>query len=393
MEGIDDAELHVSYGITGNDDIPGMNRYSYLAGTNLYPTTVGLRLASLANDELKWETTRKFNAGFSLRLLDDRLTVGLDYFRHSTDDLLTLQKAPVETGHKYQLKNGGKMENEGFEASVGVRVLNFKNFSWQTDLDIAHYVNNIVQLPGQSLTTSVLGGEIITKEGSPAGLFYGYKTDGVFATTVEAQEASLKVQNKDASYSSFAAGDVRFEDLDRNGIIDDDDRQIIGDPNPDITGSWFNRFVWKRFTLGVMFTYSIGGDVYNYQRRQLESMQNLWNQTNAARNRWKNEGQHTDMPRAVYGDPVGNARFSDRWIEDGSYLKLSNVSLSYDIPYSNNYIQGITVWASATNLYTFTRYLGVDPEVSMQNGTLYQGIDNGLLANGRSFYMGVKINL
>lgn len=393
VEGIDDAELHVSYGITGNDDIPGMNRYSYLAGTNLYPTTVGLRLASLANDELKWETTRKFNAGFSLRLFDDRLTVGLDYFRHSTDDLLTLQKAPVETGHKYQLKNGGKMENEGFEASVGVRVLNFKNFSWQTDFDIAHYVNKIVQLPGQSLTTSVLGGEIITKEGSPAGLFYGYKTDGVFATMAEAQEASLKVQNKDASYSSFAAGDVRFEDLDRNGIIDDDDRQIIGDPNPDITGSWFNRFVWKRFTLGVMFTYSIGGDVYNYQRRQLESMQNLWNQTNAARNRWKNEGQHTDMPRAVYGDPVGNARFSDRWIEDGSYLKLSNVSLSYDIPYSNNYIQGITVWASATNLYTFTRYLGVDPEVSMQNGTLYQGIDNGLLANGRSFYMGVKINL
>ena len=393
VKAVDDAELHVSYGVTGNDDIPGMSRYSYLAGTNLYSTTVGLRLAGLANDELKWETTRKFNAGFSLRLLDDRLTVGFDYFRHSTSDLLTLQKAPVETGREYQLKNGGKMENEGFEASVGARVLNFRNFSWQTDLGVSHYVNKITSLPGGQQTTQVLGGEIITREGSPAGLFYGYKTKGVFATTAEASEANLKVQNADASYSTFAAGDVHFDDYAPNGIIDGKDRQVIGDPNPDLTGSWFNRFVWKRFTLGVMFTWSLGGDIYNYQRQQLESMQNLWNQTNAARNRWKNEGQHTDMPRAAYGDPMGNARFSDRWIEDGSFLKLSNVQLSYDIPYSNSYIQGITVWAAATNLYTFTRYLGADPEVSMHNGTLWQGIDNGQLANGRSFYMGVKINL
>lgn len=393
VKAIDDAELHVSYGITGNDDIPGMNRYSYLAGTNLFSNTTGLHLAGLANDGLKWETTHKFNAGFSLRLLDDRLTVGFDYFRHNTDDLLTLQKAPVETGQKYQLKNGGKMRNEGFDASISLRAVNLRDFSWQTDLGFAHYVNKITSLPGHEQTTTVLGGEIITREGSPAGLFYGYKTKGVFATAAEAREANLRIQNNDASYSTFAAGDIHFDDPDNNGIINEKDRQVIGDPNPDLTGSWFNRLVWKRFTLGVMLTYSIGGDIYNYHRQQLESMQNLWNQTNAVRNRWKNEGHCTNIPRAVYGDPMGNARFSDRWIEDGSYLKLSNVSLSYDIPYSNNYIQGITVWAAATNLYTFTRYLGTDPEVSMQNGTLYQGIDNGQLARGRSFYMGVKINL
>lgn len=393
VKGINDAEIHLSYGVTGNDDLPGMNRYSYLSGVNLFDNTVGLQLSALANDELKWETTRKFNAGFSLHLLNDRLTVGFDYFLHNTSDLLTLQNAPIETGQQYQLKNGGKMRNEGFEVNVGMHAINLKNFSWQTDLGLSHYTNKITSLPNKSQITSVLGGEIITQEGSPAGLFYGYKTHGIFATTTEAQTANLRVQNQDASYSTFAAGDVIFDDLDGNGIIDENDRQIIGNPNPDFTGSWSNRFTWKRFTLGVMFTFSIGGDVYNYQRQQLESMNNVWNQTNAARNRWKNEGQITSMPRATYGDPMGNSRFSDRWIENGSYLKLSNVSLSYDIPYSNTYIQGITVWAAATNLYTFTRYLGIDPEVSMQSGTLYQGIDNGLLANGRSLYLGVKINL
>ena len=384
---------HLSYGLTGNDDLPGMSTNSYLSGVSLFSNATGLRLGSLANEELKWETTRKLNAGLSLHLLNDRLTVAFDYFLHNTSDLITLQNAPVESGQQYILKNGGKLQNQGFETAVGVKAVNLKDFSWQTDLGISHYVNKVKELPAGSIITDVLGGQVITQEGSPAGLFYGYKSKGVFATTAEAQAANLKVQNSDASYSTFAAGDIWFDDLNGDGIIDTQDRQVIGDPNPDLTGSWSNRFTYKRLTLGVQFTFSLGGDVYNYQRQQLESMSGVWNQTNAARNRWKSEGQQTSVPRATYGDPMGNSRFSDRWIEDGSYLKLANVSLSYDVPYSNQYIQGITVWAAATNLYTWTRYLGVDPEVSYQSGTLYQGIDNGLLARGRSFYMGVKINL
>ncbi|MGM9710251.1 MAG: SusC/RagA family TonB-linked outer membrane protein [Prevotella sp.] len=390
---VSDANIHMSYGVTGNDDIPGMNAYSYLAGKPLFSNSIALRLLGISNDELKWETTTKYNVGLSLSFLNDRVTLDFDYYHHTTDDLLTMQNAPIETGQEYVLRNGGKLENSGFDAHLGIKAVNIRNFGWQTDIAVGKYKNKITQLPSDGFVTDILGGQVITKQGSPAGLFYGYKTKGIFTTTEEAMTANLKVQNSDASYSTFAAGDVWFEDVEKDGVINEKDRQVIGDPNPDLTGSWSNRFTYKRLSLDVLFTFSLGADIYNYQRQMLESMNGLWNQTTAIVNRWKNNGQQTDIPRATYGDPMGNSRFSDRWIEDGSYLKLKSVSLNYDIPYSNNYIQGISVWVAANNLLTWTKYLGIDPEVSMQNGTLYQGIDNGLLANGRSFYMGIKINL
>ena len=141
------------------------------------------------------------------------------------------------------------------------------------------------------------------------------------------------------------------------------------------------------------FSYSVGNDIYNYQRALLESGSQFINQTTALNRRWMAEGQQTDIPQITYGDPMGNSRFSDRWIEDGSYLKLKNVTLSYQIPITNEYIQGLSVWAAANNLFTITRYLGNDPEVSCGNGVLMQGIDAGDLNPGRSFTLGVKINL
>ena len=262
-----------------------------------------------------------------------------------------------------------------------------------SSLDFQHTINRIKQLADGDYTTEILGGEVLTAVGHPASVFYGYKTKGVFATSAEAAEANLKIQNANASYSTFGAGDVHFVDVDGNGVINEKDKQVIGNPNPDLTGSFFNRFAYKRFQLDVLCTYSIGNDVYNYMRQQLESMQGLWNQTQAVKNRWKSEGQETTMPRAVYGDPMGNSRFSDRWIEDGSFFKVKNVKLSYELPINNTYIHGLTIWGAVSNLVTFTKYLGIDPEVSMNSKVLYQGIDNGLLANGRSFYMGMKINL
>ena len=175
--------------------------------------------------------------------------------------------------------------------------------------------------------------------------------------------------------------------------MDERDKTIIGDPNPDFTGSFANRFTMGRFALDVLCTFKCGGDVYNYQRQTLESMTDTYNQTGAVMNRWRHEGQVTDMPKAVYGDPMGNGRFSSRWIEDGSFFKLKNVRLSYVWPINNVFIQGVTFWAGASNLLTLTKYLGPDPDVSMQTGVLYQGIDNGLLSHGRSYQIGVKLNL
>ena len=139
--------------------------------------------------------------------------------------------------------------------------------------------------------------------------------------------------------------------------------------------------------------YSLGNDVYNYQRALLESGSSFYNQTVAVTNRWKVEGHETNMPKATYGDPKGNNRFSDRWIEDGSYIRLKDVTLSYKVPVSASWLQGLTVWCAGTNLLTFSKYLGSDPEFSFSNNVLYQGIDNGMLGQSRSFHVGVKINL
>ena len=168
---------------------------------------------------------------------------------------------------------------------------------------------------------------------------------------------------------------------------------VIGNPNPDIYGNLFTRLSYKGLSLDVNFNYSVGNDVYNYYRQQLESGSSFYNQTTAMLNRWTVDGQLTDIPAVAYGDPVGNSRFSDRWIEDGSYLRLKDITLSYNVPVSASWLQGLTVWASGTNLVTLTKYLGSDPEFSFSNNVLYQGIDNGLLGQSRSFQVGVKINL
>ena len=184
-----------------------------------------------------------------------------------------------------------------------------------------------------------------------------------------------------------------FVDINKDGKIDEADKTIIGNPNPDIYGNIFGSVMWKNFTLTLGLNYSLGNDVYNYSRSVLESGSNFYNQTIAMANRWRHEGQVTDMPRLSYGDPMGNARFSDRWIEDGSYLRLKTVNISYKVPVKGDWIQGLTIWAEANNLFTITKYLGSDPEFSAANGVLYQGIDPGNVALSRTFTFGMKINL
>jgi hypothetical protein len=177
------------------------------------------------------------------------------------------------------------------------------------------------------------------------------------------------------------------------GQIDEADRVVIGNPNPDIYGNIFTSVNWKRFTLSAVMNYSLGNDIFNYQRSLLEGGSNFYNQTTAMTNRWRAEGQKTDMPRIAYDDPMGNSRFSDRWIEDGSYLRLKTVNLTYKVPVNYSWLQGLSVWAEANNLFTITRYLGNDPEMSVSNSVLYQGIDAGNIALGRTFTLGLRINL
>ena len=247
---------------------------------------------------------------------------------------------------------------------------------------------------GTALFSYINGATILTQEGSAANLFYGYRTKGVFSTTKQAQDAGLYVLDANGVKKNyFEAGDMIFDDIYADNRIDENDRVVIGDPNPDIYGNIFTSVSWKNLRLDANLTYCLGNDVYNYMRQQLESGSRFMNQTTAVTRRWMAEGDVTDMPKATFQDPMENSRFSDRWIEDGSYLKLKSITLSYDLPINSTYLQGLQFWIQANNVLTLTKYLGTDPEFSSTPSVIGQGIDLGYVGQSRSFMAGIKINL
>jgi len=394
-KGLNYLKLNVGFDLLGNDDLNSQASRSYFAAQRIFNTTTGLAIANIGNTKLQWETTARLTAGLQLSAFNNRLRFQFNYFNANTYHLLSLSNLSYLTGLQTNWANGGRIRNEGFDVALDVKLLNLKNWTWSLGASAGHYKNTIESLPGNTgyVDQTLYNATIRNQEGKAAGLFYGFKTDGVFSTQGEADAASLYQLTETGARQYFAAGDMRFVDVNGDHCIDQNDMQVIGDPNPDIYGTIYTKLSWKRLTLSANFTYSLGGDIYNYQRSILESGSYFYNQTTAMLGRWTHEGQQTEVPRANFMDQKGNSRFSDRWIEDGSYLKLNNVTISYTLPIRSTYLQGFTIWAAANNLFTITRYLGSDPEFSHSNAVLGRGIDRGLLGTGRSFSIGAKINL
>ena len=399
--GINYLRVNAGYDMSGNDDISNYAARTSLSALRFNYNAIGLQLTNIGNDEIKWETNHKFNVGLQAYMLNSRLGVDFNYYVNKTKDLLTLQtfKNPIGGINNYWT-NGGEIKNQGFELSVTAKPVVTRNWNVEVGASVGHYANKVTKLPHGDYTPSVYGdNNILTSVGNPVGLFYGYKTAGVFATDAEAKAAGkdgyLYMEDNAGLRNDFKAGDVHFIDQNNDGKISELDKVVIGDPNPDIYGNIFATINYKNLTLTMGWNYSLGNDVYNYQRSILNSGSTFYNQQVAEVAHWRYEGQQTDLPRLAYGDPMGNNRFSDRWIEDGSYLRLKTLNLSYKVPVPGSWtwLQGLTVWAQANNLLTFTKYLGSDPEFSIGNGVLYQGIDCGNIAQGRSFQCGVKINL
>ena len=417
-------KLSAGYEETGNDNIDYYASRTYFANVKFFGRATALSLANIANSSIQWETTRRFNVGLETSVFDNRVNLGVNVFWSKTSNLLTMQNLNYITGLPAMLSNNGAMTNKGVNVNVNAAVLNTKNFKWEMGFSVGHYNNEMTELKTDPViqynldangnkagiyktingyTSSIYGdNNVLTATGHAAGVFYGFKTAGVFSTDAEASQAGkygyLRYPTGYAgdSYRNFKAGDVHFIDQNGDGWISEADMVQIGDPNPDIFGNIFTKFTWKQFTLDVIFKYSLGNDVFNYQRSQLEKQNNLWNQSAAVRNRWTYDGQKTDIPRAVLENSnewVNNERFSDRWIEDGSYLKMKKVRLTYKLPLSLSWLQGLSVWGEANNVFTISKYLGSDPEVSCDNSVLYQGIDTGMLSSYRSFNFGITINL
>lgn len=408
---IDYLKLTAGIDWSGNDNISNSAAFCYHQNVQYSSKMMGLVIGNIENQSIQWETTRRVNAGLDLHAFNNRLRLTGNFFHNVTNNLLTLKILDPLAGLDYVWSNGGALQNTGAYVNANVRVLNAKNWKWEVGASVGTYKNVVTELPDQTVfqsekdgvlrgyTSEIYDGTILTAVGQSAGVFFGYETDGVFATTAEAYDAEKgdwRLYTEDVNtgvLTPFEAGDVKFVDQNNDGKINESDRVIIGNPNPDIYGNISSNLIYKNFSLSATFNYSLGNDVYNYQRSLLESGSSFYNQTLAVTNRWRVEGHETDIPKATYGDPLGNNRFSDRWIEDGSYLRLKDVTLSYKIPVSASWLQGLTVWCAGTNLLTFSKYLGSDPEFSFSNNVLFQGIDNGLLGQSRSFHLGVKINL
>ena len=397
VKGVDYLRLNAGFDVTGNDDIDYIASRSYFVSKRMLGEkgATGKMIGNIGNTELQWETTRRLTAGLESNLFGNRVNVRFNFFKSWTSNLLSLSQLAWTSGLDQNWGNDGKLENTGFDVHLGWKVLAMKDLTWEVGASLGHYKNEVTALPNNngSIETDIYGATIQTKVGQPVGLFYGFKTAGVYTTNDAAKADGYYVVKENGEKAYFQGGDMRFVDMDGNRCIDDNDRTVIGDPNPDIYGTINTTLTYKRFTLQAVLNYSLGNDVYNYQRSLLEGGAYFLNQTTAMQNRWTTEGQQTDIPRVSYLDEMENSSFSDRWIEDGSYLRLSNVTLSYHLPIQSTYLQGITIWGNATNLFTLTRYLGSNPDCAMGSSVLCQGIDRGLLSAGRSFSLGVNINL
>ncbi|MEO7310738.1 MAG: SusC/RagA family TonB-linked outer membrane protein [Chitinophagaceae bacterium] len=390
--GIDLLKLRATYSITGNDDIGNYSAHQSYTSQNLLGMQ-GLVRDGIANPALQWESNSKLNGGIDLSLFNERLMLNFDVFKNKTTNMLVYESLATTTGFSSVLTNGGSMDSKGVELSMNARIVNRKFFKWDLGFNVGTYKNKVLAVPGGSFTTDFAGATILTANGNAPNLFYGFTSNGVFATETAAAASGLRKRNPDGSFTAFKAGDIQFADLNGDKVIDNNDRSVIGNPNPGWSGGITSRLVYKNFSLDALFTFSQGNDAFNYIRYRLEAVATTENQLVSVNNRWRTDGQVTNIPKATFGDPMGNSRFSNRWIEDASYFRLRTLSLSYNLPIKPKFFTAVNVYVAAHNLFTLTEYKGFDPEFSARPSVFAQGIDTGLDPIFRSATVGVRLGL
>lgn len=393
VKAVDYLKLRASFGHSGNDDIGNFTAQNYYISQNLLGMQ-GLVRGNIGNPNLQWETVKKFNVGADLGIFNERINASLDVFSNKTENMIVYETVSNASGFDYAVSNSGSMRTLGADLSLNARVINSADFTFDLGLNVSRYKNEVQSLPNGDILTQFAGATYLTSVGKDANLFYGLKSTGVYSTTAEANTAGLNRRLTNGELVPFTAGDMQFVDTNNDKVIDDNDRMVIGNPNPDVVGSFSANITYKRFSLQGLFNFSFGNDIYNGLRYNLEKMNGYENQSVAVANRWRAEGQQTDVPKATWGDPMGNAEFSSRWIEDGSYLRFKTLVLGYDFKVNEmNYVKYIKLYATANNLFTFTKYLGYDPEFSATSSIFGQGTDIGLAPQFRTFQLGLRLGL
>ena len=391
-----DLKIRYSWGQNGNANIPSLypaySTYIFNTGNGAYDingtnssTTSGITLASTGNPELKWETTTQNNIGLDFQLLNGAINVSADYYIKKTKDMLTIPPALDVAGENAAVwLNTGDMKNNGWEVTVAYNSPQYGDFSWNGSLNISQYKNELVTLNSRQ---KFIGGDQRLIPGEPMGVYYGYVCDGIF------QDAT-QVANH-ATQAGAAPGRLIYRDLNGDGVIDDNDRCIIGDPNPDLSLGLNLAFKYKAFTLDMFFAGDFGFDIQNHMKRQLLSM----NYGNLATNRgadilnaWTPTNTSSDIPALSLTDDNNEARFSTYYVENGSYMKMKYLKLSYSLP--KNLIKRIgasnlDIYGQVENVFTMTKYKGLDPEILP--GEYGARIDNGAYPRPRTFTIGLNL--
>jgi TonB-linked SusC/RagA family outer membrane protein len=420
---LEDGKLRISYGITGNESIGNYDYiYSYIPSM-IYDGIGGVSASRIGKDNLKWEETKQFNMGLDLNFFNSRLTVTADYYYKYTDGLLANYQLPKESGFEYMKTNVGEMSNRGIELMISGDIIRSKDLKWNLSFNISNNENRIEKL---SEGKSYIEGDLWwMQEGGKIGDFYGYKNLGVFQYNesnafTEQWEQLIPVfedgvfqnkyllngeeyqgnvnQKKLPNGKAFRGGDINWEEPAsyKDGVIDDNDRMVIGNAMPVVTGGLNTQVSYKNLSLFVAFYYSLGGEIYN----AAEHTRNEFKFTGTTpapdviRNMWLKQGDNALYPRP-YNDEFNNARYANSfYVEDGSFIRLQNIRVSYDVRkqlVNKMKLSGLNLYAYINNALTWTNYKGFDPEFSTDN-PLQIGKDTYRYPKKREFGLGLTVN-
>jgi TonB-linked SusC/RagA family outer membrane protein len=407
---ISDLKLRASFGANGNSEIYAYQRYSRYATTYAYQGTgaaiVGGISQSDIGNEVKWETTYQYNGGLDLGMLDNRLTFTFDIYSKQTKDLLNQVPIPQSSGAQNLTitQNIGTIQNRGIEIGLVTKNVDSQDggFGWTTNFNVSGNRNKVTDLgtlpndAGVQVPRVTIVNNTIQQAGIPLGVFYGYVTDGIIQTADELRALNAASPTRIYQATNTAPGDIKFKDLNGDGVINASDRTIIGNPNPKAFAGVTNNFSYKGLELSVFFQGSFGNDIYNQTRSVTEAQTDPLNQSTRVLNHWTPTNTNTDIPRPVRSDPNGNNRLSTRFIEDGSYVRLKNLTLAYNVPASlskHAAIKNLRLYVTGQNLITWTDYLGYDPEVSADPfSSTSLGRDFGVYPQSRTYTVGLNAN-
>lgn len=382
---VNELKLRGSWGIAGNAAFSDFGSLPLVSGGANYLQTAGFAPTQLGNPDLGWEESRQTNFGFDLSLLRSRINLTADYFVRTTKNLLLGRPLVGASGFTTINQNIGSTENRGFEFLLNTTNINNSLLRWTTSFNITFPENKIVKLAG---TPFASGFASWVEEGQPLGAFRGFKVVGIFQTQADIAGAAFQS-------NSTRPGDIQFADLNKDGQITSADQQILGDAVPDFFGGMTNAVSFKGFELSTFLQFVSGNEIYNNTRAFAEGMNSIFGSFATVRNRWTPTNTNTNIPRAVTGDLNNNRRTSDRWLEDGSFLRLKNIILSYSLPASVTQrirVQNVRLFVQGENIHTWTKYSGFDPEVSTFSITnTAPGTDFLTFPQSRTFTGGINI--